>query len=110
MSDEPTPEVRGPIPGPLEARARGFWRGVFSEVDGTPSSSRVLGATFGILALVWVSLIVWAHIHSHYEPMLPDLGGLAVFISTPYGINKGSDAIVKAVSIFKTNVTDNEHR
>lgn len=103
MSDE-TVESR------LEARARGFWRGVFSEQDGTPSSSRVLGAVFCVAAVVWVSLIVVAHIRAHYDPILPDLGGLGFFIGVPYGINKSSDAVAKVVSVFRTNVGDSEHK
>lgn len=87
-----------------------FWRGAFSEADGTPSSSRILSAFLTVMASGWVSLIVWAHIKHPYEPILPDLAGLAFFIGVPYGINKGNDAIGKIVSVYRTNVNGDEKK
>lgn len=88
---------------------KSFLQGFFCEADGTPSSSRLLSAVFGVASIVWVSLIVWAHIHHPYEPILPDLTGLAIFIGVPYGINKGSDMVVKGVSVFKTNINGQDN-
>lgn len=89
----------------FQVEGRRFWRGCFSEVDGTPSSSRVLSAFLTIMGAAWVTVIVIAHVRHPYEPILPDLAGLAMFIGVPYGINKGSDMIGKVVSVYKTNVT-----
>lgn len=97
-----------------ELKRGGFWRwaaGAFSESGpGSPSASRTLAGVFGAASIVWISMIVHAHIRNHYEPILPDMGGLALFVSTLYGINKGSDVVGKVVSVFRTNVGDSEHK
>ena len=58
-----------------------FWRGVFSEQDGTPSFSRVATAFLVSGAIAWVTVIV-ARTHE-----LPSLDGLALFMGTLYGTN-----------------------
>lgn len=72
-----------------------FWKPVFSESDGTPSFSRIVSALVTTFALGWVTAIVWSHIKAHTEPILPDFGGLAMFISIFYGLNVGSRAIAR---------------
>jgi hypothetical protein len=79
MSDGPRPDWSG---------KRGFMRGMFSETDGTPSSSRVMTAVIASFALGWVTAIVIAHLMRRYEPVIPELGGLAAFTAALYGVNK----------------------
>ena len=71
----------------------GFWRGVFSEADGTPSLSRVGTGVLVGFACGWVTAIV------RHSNSLPELGGLALFITVLYGTNKltnkGADAMKK---------------
>lgn len=64
-----------------------FWRGVFSEVDGTPSFSRVATGLIVAFSLGWVTALVRTN-HS-----LPDFGGLVLFIGALYGVNKISAAM-----------------
>ena len=65
----------------------GFWRGVFSEIDGTPSFSRVATAVIVAFAMGWVTALV----RSNHQ--LPDFGGLVLFIGALYGVNKFSGAV-----------------
>jgi hypothetical protein len=64
-----------------------FWKGVFSEVDGTPSFSRVSTGLIVSFACGWVTAIVR---HNH---ALPDLAGLALFVGTLYGANVIKNAV-----------------
>ncbi len=64
-----------------------FWRGVFSESDGTPSFSRVATAVIVAFAMGWVTALVRAN------HQLPEFGGLVLLIGTLYGVNKVSGAI-----------------
>ena len=65
----------------------GFWRGVFSEPDGTPSFSRVATAVIVGFAVGWVTALVRAN------HQLPDFGGLVLLIGALYGVNKFSGSI-----------------
>ena len=64
-----------------------FWRGVFSEPDGSPSFSRVATAVLLAFACGWVTAIVV----KHYA--LPDFTSLVMFVGVLYGINRGATAI-----------------
>lgn len=64
-----------------------FWKWVFCEADGTPSSSRVFTAVLVSFACGWVTAF---EIHTG---SLPEFSGLAVFISVLYGFNKASNAL-----------------
>ena len=75
--------------------ATNFWRSVFSEEDGTASFSRVISALVTAFALGWVTAIVWTHIRTGAEPVLPDFGGLIMFMGVFYGINVGGHTIAK---------------
>ena len=68
----------------------GFWRGVFSEADGTPSLSRVGTAVLIGFACGWVTSIV------KHSFTLPEFGGLTLFIGAVYGINKLSAGLKKS--------------
>ena len=74
----------------------GFWRGVFSEQDGTPSFSRVATGVVVGFACFWVTLIV---LKNHG---LPEFLGLGGFVTVLYGTNKLSGA---AASIFNKDKT-----
>ena len=86
-----------------------FIKSVFSEPDGTGSSSRVL--TF-ILATV-ASAVLWvitghiikitdAAILTAWLTSLPIIiGALVLFFTAPYGVNKGSGSVTDIVSIIK---------
>ncbi len=65
----------------------GFWRGVFSETDGTPSSSRIFTGLLVAFACSWITHLVW------HNNALPDFAGLALFIGTLYGTNKLAGAL-----------------
>lgn len=65
----------------------GFWRGVFSESDGTPSFSRVATAVIVGFAMGWITALV------RVNHQLPDFGGLVLLIGTLYGVNKVSAAV-----------------
>ena len=67
-----------------------FWRGVFSEEDGTPSLSRVATMILVFFACGWVTYIV------RKTTILPDFTGLIMFISTIYGINRFHSGFVAA--------------
>lgn len=64
-----------------------FWRGVFSETDGTPSFSRVATAVIVGFAMGWITSLV------RMNHQLPDFGGLVLLIGTLYGVNKFSGAL-----------------
>jgi len=64
-----------------------FWRGVFSESDGTPSFSRVSTAVIVAFAMGWVTALV------RINHQLPDFGGLVLLIGTLYGVNKAAGAV-----------------
>lgn len=66
---------------------KSFWRGVFSESDGTPSFARIATGFVLCFACGWVTAIV-AH---KFE--LPDFMGLVAFIGVLYGLNKAKEAI-----------------
>lgn len=63
-----------------------FWRGVFSEADGTPSFSRIATGVVVAFAVGWVTELV------RFSHALPDFAGLSCFIGTLYGVNKISNA------------------
>lgn len=86
-----------------------FLKGVYSESDGTPSSSRILSL---ILALVasFVLIVVTLHIIKIQDlsiltvwlsslPLL--ISSLVLFFTAPYGVNKGSGSISDLLSLFK---------
>jgi hypothetical protein len=64
----------------------GFWRGVFSENDGTPSSTRIFTGLAVAFSLGWVTHLV------SKNNALPDFMGLCLFIGTLYGLNAGKNA------------------
>jgi ABC-type uncharacterized transport system permease subunit len=64
-----------------------FWRGVFSESDGTPSFSRVATAVIVAFAVGWVTALV------RLNHQLPDFGGLVLLIGALYGVNKVAGAM-----------------
>ena len=66
---------------------RRFWRGVFSESDGTPSFARIATAVVVAFAVGWTTSLV------RLNHALPDFAGLSCFIGTLYGVNKISGAI-----------------
>ena len=63
----------------------GFWKGVFSESDGTPSASRVLTAL-----TVLTSCAAFGHVvyHTHAIPDVTIMTGLGGFSVAPYSINQ----------------------
>ena len=65
----------------------GFWRGVFSEPDGTPSFSRVATAVIVAFTMGWVTALV------RVNHQLPEFGGLVLLIGALYGVNKVSAAM-----------------
>ena len=69
------------------ASAMRFWRGIFSESDGTPSFSRLATAVVVAFAVGWTTELV-SHNHA-----LPDFAGLSCFIGTLYGVNRLSAAL-----------------
>jgi ABC-type uncharacterized transport system permease subunit len=64
-----------------------FWRGVFSEPDGTPSFSRVATAMIVGFAMGWVTALV------RMNHQLPDFGGLVLLIGALYGVNRVSTVL-----------------
>ena len=64
-----------------------FWRGVFSENDGTPSFARVATAVVVAFAVGWTTALV------KLNHALPDFAGLSCFLGTLYGVNKISGAL-----------------
>jgi hypothetical protein len=82
MNDTPQTTVTQASTAPNRHTKTLFWRGVFSEPDGTPSFSRVATGLLVSFACGWVTAIVWKN-HA-----LPDFAGLALFIGTLYGSNK----------------------
>jgi hypothetical protein len=90
MDGRPTSDV---CAAPPEARAAAapvaarFWRGVFSESDGSPSFSRIATAVVVAFAVGWTSELV------RLNHALPDFGGMTCFVGTLYGVNKLSAAL-----------------
>jgi len=66
-----------------------FWKSVFSEPGGPPSTSRVIMAFFAVAAVAWVSYIV---LHTR---VIPDLWHIAAFVASPYAINKTATTITE---------------
>jgi hypothetical protein len=71
---------------PEQKSVQPFWRGVFSETDGTPSFSRIATSVFVAFSVGWITALV-ERTHS-----LPDFAGLSCFVGTLYGVNKISNA------------------
>lgn len=80
------------------ARFLKWLRGVLSEPDGTPSSTRVLMYAFSIFSM-WLIWRCFYHIFRLHDPTLVTIwlsnmpmlvGTLVGLIALPYGINKGS--------------------
>lgn len=69
-----------------------FWRSVFSESDGSGSSSRVIGAFLAVMSAAWISYHLWT---THLLPDAATAGGLAVFSTSHYLANKAAGAIAK---------------
>jgi hypothetical protein len=92
----------------------GWIRGVLSEPDGSPSSTRVLMYIFSIFS-IWLIARCFHHIFQIHDttmltiwlsnmPML--VGTLVGLIALPYGINKGTATfsdIANMVAAAKTN-------
>lgn len=66
-----------------------FLKSVFSEPDGTGSASRVL------MLLHFLAVAFWVSYYLHQGHSLGDVPwtGITLFVSTPYAINKGSQAL-----------------
>ena len=65
-----------------------FFKKMFSE-EGTASFGR-FGAFIALLAsITWVSFVVYK------KELIPDLGGISLFIGTLYGLSKGLGALNK---------------
>jgi hypothetical protein len=81
MADTLVKELPGTTP-------HGKWIfGIFSEADGTASFGRVGSFIALVVAIAWVSYLVY---HNH---MLPGLGDTSLFIGTPYALNKTAQAV-----------------
>lgn len=85
---------------------KNFIRGVLSEADGTPSSTRVLMFVFSIFTL-WLLVKIFFHIFAIADttaltiwlsniPLL--ITALMGLIALPYTINKGAGAITETFS------------
>lgn len=72
----------------------GFWAGMFSEADGTPSSSRFIML---VANLVWFSMIIWRFHRTGQMPSQDELlyGGLGANAS--YGLNQLKQIVGSAV-------------
>lgn len=66
---------------------RGFMRGIYSEQDATPSSSRWHTGVVLYFACFWISYLV---IKNH---ALPDFGGLALFVGVVAGLTYGANQL-----------------
>ena len=77
-----------------------FWRGVFSEQDGTPSFARIWTAVLATAVISWDSAYIWLAwiwntrhlaVGQVAMPLLPDpiiLAAQAGFFTVLYGANK----------------------
>jgi len=82
---------------------RPFWKGAFSESDGTGSTSRILSTIIVVAALTWVTIVVL------HTKAIPELGSVAAFVSSAvgvlYGVNKistkTSDTIIQKTNILQ---------
>lgn len=85
---DPPTEVKG-NPNSAAAQTAKFWRGVFCESAEpfAPSASRVITFLFALAAIVWVSYLV------HAGRALPPLWELAMFVNSPYLVNKTAATI-----------------
>lgn len=63
---------------------RGFWRGVFSDPDGTPSTSRV--ATL-LLVLTGCFAVAFLTVVNHALPPAVELAALGLFVTVLYATN-----------------------
>jgi hypothetical protein len=68
----------------------GFWRGVFSEADGTPSSSRIFTGLAVAFSMGWITHVV---VHNHALPDTTTFFGVAMFISALYGLNAAKSVL-----------------
>ena len=96
------------------ARFLKWLRGVLSEPDGTPSSTRVLMYAFSIFSM-WLIWRCFFHIFRLHDPTLVTiwLSNMPMLVTTliglialPYGINKGTATfsdIANMVTAAKTN-------
>jgi hypothetical protein len=76
----------------MKEKLAAYFKSVFSEADGTGSSSRMLAGATVAATLAWITYIV---IRTH---QLPDLGGASLFVSTGfsgYGVNKLASAMLR---------------
>ncbi len=75
-----------------------FIKGTFSDDDGAPSFSRCASGLILVAGIGWVTHLV---LHNH---TLPDLGGLTLFITSPYGVNRLEAAFSKKSEAVPTEV------
>jgi hypothetical protein len=87
----------------------GFWRGVFSESDGSPSSSRVAMMWRCLADIAVVILYVIAITHASVDrlalllsafPVI--LAALSLWTVAPYGANKGAGAVSDAAQTLQS--------
>lgn len=64
-----------------------FFRGLYSERDGTPSSARWHTGIVIWFACAWVSYLVWKTLK------LPDFAGIALFVGTVAGLTYGANQL-----------------
>lgn len=73
--------------------AKTFWVGVHSD-GGQPSWSRVASSVLLVCAIVWVSFVIYRTVS------VPDVGGIVMLISSPYGINVFGKAGSMLANVF----------
>jgi hypothetical protein len=85
-----------------------FWKGVFSEADGTPSASRVIMFILSIVVSYCLIILVRAMVGMDaaraglFLTAFPYVvGALALLITAPYAVNKGSGALTDILQMFK---------
>jgi hypothetical protein len=85
-----------------------FWKGVFCETDGTPSASRVIMFMLSLVVSYCVIILVRALIAMDaaragvFLASFPYvIGALALLITAPYAVNKGSGALSDLVQMFR---------
>jgi len=74
--------------GKMSESAKTFWVGVFSD-GGVPSFSRVATGLIVVVALGWITYIVYQ------TRVIPDVGGVVLLASTLYGVNVAGSAAAK---------------
>jgi hypothetical protein len=89
---------------------KSFWKGAFSEPDGTGSASRILSAIVVVFGLSWITITIVHNILALKSAAMtiPELGTVSAFVSAVVGVLYGTNKVFSKLSDTVSNITVNK--